>query len=68
MEYEKSDEVSCIEGIYIYIYTYIIYTPFLKTYQGDCICKDDYICKVKRNVITLWSEHNNRKRDSEPGL
>ena len=37
-----------------------------KIYQVDCICNDDYIGEIGRNVITHWGEHNNPTLDLEP--
>ena len=35
-------------------------------YQGDCICRDEYIGKIEElNIMIRWDEHNNPKHDSE---
>ena len=31
-----------------------------------CSCKENYIPKTKRNVLTRWNEHENSNKDSEP--
>ena len=33
--------------------------PSCKIYQGECICKDDYIDETKCNVRTRWVKHHN---------
>ena len=36
-------------------------------YQGDYICKDEYISETEHDVVTRWGEHNNLTHDSKPG-
>ena len=38
--------------------------PYGKIYQGDCVCKNDYIGETERNLITRWGECNNPAHDT----
>ena len=38
----------------------------VKSYEGVCSCKENYIGETKRNVVTRWNEQENLKKDSEP--
>ena len=40
--------------------------PSFKIYQGDLICKGDYISDAEQNVITCWGKHNTRNHNSVP--
>ena len=40
--------------------------PACKIYYEVCDCGEDYIGETNRNTITMWSEHDNVTKDSEP--
>ena len=40
--------------------------PSCKIYEGVCSCKENYIGKIERNLITRWNQHENRNKGSEP--
>ena len=56
MDYEKSDNVFIVKGK--------VYVATCKIYQGNYICKDDYIGEAGRNIVIRWGEHNNPTHDS----
>ena len=40
--------------------------PTWAIYEGVCLCKENYIGEIKRNVVIRWEEHSEIKKISKP--
>ena len=57
MNYEKEVKLFPLNDKNVY--------PPCQIYQGDYMCKNDYIGGTERKVVTRWDEHDNPTQDSE---